>query len=100
MRELYHRTSAANAASVCADGFRRELRAVVWLTDRILGPREGAHGDAVVVVTIPADLNLDRWEVREPGKAYRQWVIPGAWLYTRALTHAITAPPDREPGPA
>jgi hypothetical protein len=54
-RELYHRTSAANAANICAGGFRRELRAFVWLTDRILGPRDDAHGDAVLVVTMPAE---------------------------------------------
>lgn len=97
MRELYHRTSAANAANVCAHGFRTDLRAFVWLTDRIVGPREGAHGDAVLVVTMPADLNLDRWEVREPEKAYRQWLVPGAWLNNRVWTHVIKPPPDRAP---
>lgn len=100
MRELYHRTSAANAANVCAGGFRREFRAVVWLTDKIIDPREGAHGDAVVVVTMPADLNLDRFEIHEPTKPFRQWLVPGAWLNNRVLTHAINAPQDSEPGPA
>lgn len=98
MRELYHRTSAANAANIGAHGFPRELRAFVWLTDRILGPRDGAHGDAVLVVTMPADLNLGRFELREPGKAYRQWLVPGAWLNNRVWTHVIKPPADSEPG--
>lgn len=54
MRRLYHRTSAANAANICAGGFRRELR------------------------------------------AFRQWLVPGAWLNNRVLTHVIKPPPDSE----
>ncbi len=94
MRELYHRTDAANAANIQAHGFRTALRATTWLTDRPLGERDGAYGDTMLVVSVPADLNLDRWELRDATKSFRQWAVPGALLNRSAWVTRGVLPAD------
>ena len=47
----------------------------VWLSDQPLDANEGAHGDALLIVNI-ALTKIRRFEWIEPGKGYREWLVP------------------------
>jgi hypothetical protein len=47
----------------------------VWLADRPLGLMEGAKGEAVLMLQIPADV-FNKYEWVEEGKHYREALIP------------------------
>lgn len=90
---LYHRTTAARWRRIRAVGFRDgkgnygmdvEVSGV-WLSDRPLDMDEGAFGD--VLLAIELDLpraSLRRFEAREPGKPYREFIVPADLLNSRA----------------
>ena len=53
----------------------------VWLSNRPLDPNDGAIGDAVLLVCFRVPLNrLRGFEWAEDGKAYREWLIPAAFI--------------------
>lgn len=97
MLRYFHRTSAH--AAIAADGFRdatdrymadREFSGV-WLSDTPLDRNEGAHGDALLAVDLPAAVaaTLDVYEWVEDGKPYREWLVPAALLNDHAQVELL-----------
>lgn len=90
---LYHRTTTSRWRRIRAGGFRDGKGTYgmgaevcgVWLSDRPLDFNEGAAGD--VLLSVELDLpraTLRRFEVREPGKTYREFVVPADLLNSHA----------------
>jgi hypothetical protein len=84
---VYHRTS--HAIEILSAGFRDgatylpewfEARRGVWVSLNFpLTPDEGAHGDNVIVMSIPMAL-FEKYEAREERKPYREAMIPASEL--------------------
>ena len=76
--KLFHRTPHAEA--ILRDGFRARRGSCdltgVWFSEVPLDINEGAKGPTVLVVEIPEEDIVD-FEVREQGKPYREWCLPG-----------------------
>ena len=80
---VYHRTHHSDA--ILRDGFRDgyyvmpapvgELHGVLVSAEWPLDENEGADGDAVLALEVPADLFAD-YEHVEEGKTYREAMIP------------------------
>jgi hypothetical protein len=79
---LYHRTH--HGAAIMARGYRGRsgyfmltvlLEDVVWFADRPVGEQEVPDGD-IVVVDVPADVDLTLYEVAEDAAAYIEWAAP------------------------
>jgi len=86
---LYHVTTRAVARCICENGFRdgvgyygmTRLRRGVWLSEMPLDENEGAEGDTVLrVVLRMSEGELERYEVVEEGKPYREWLVPARVL--------------------
>jgi hypothetical protein len=84
---VYHRTSAADAASILVHGFRdgtgtvmadRE-RTGVWVFDQPLTEMEGPRSDTLLVLDIPEAVFGEYERVTE-GKCFRESLIPAAIL--------------------
>ncbi|MDA1129442.1 MAG: hypothetical protein O2913_12195 [Chloroflexi bacterium] len=83
--KVYHRTSAASA--ILAHGFRDgegtyftdKVWRGVWLSDVPLDINEGAAGDTVLVLDIPARV-FRRYEWVEESKPYKESLVPAAIL--------------------
>jgi len=81
----YHRTpqAEANLAGGFKDGTGKYLTggaeefSGVWFSDVPLDSNEGAKGDVVLVVNMPARV-FARYEWVEEGKPYRELLIPAA----------------------
>jgi hypothetical protein len=77
------------AESILRDGFRdthgcyltdREFSGV-WFSDRPLDSNEGAWGNALLRVEIACtESEISEFEWIEEGKAYREWLIPAAFV--------------------
>lgn len=91
---LYHRTTRRGAESILKEGFRdgcgtyltrRNWRGV-WLSNVPLDENEGARGDVLLTVhaNIPAK-ELRRYEWKEEGKGYREFLIPARVLNPHIL---------------
>lgn len=87
IRRYFHRTPAADA--ILAGGFRDATGSYlledmtltgVFISDRPLDENEGAKGDHLLVVELPAGVDLDDYELVEDGKAYREWCVPAELL--------------------
>jgi hypothetical protein len=87
MARYYHRTP--EAAAILRDGFRDGEGsyglATLWLTgvflsDVPLDENEGAKGDDLLAVDLPAGLDLDEFEIIEDLKPYREWCVPAALI--------------------
>jgi hypothetical protein len=80
---LFHRTSAAEA--ILRDGFRDASGTYltdsehkgVWFSSVPLDVNEGADGDALLELHMPADV-ASSFEWVEAGKGYREFLIPAA----------------------
>lgn len=79
----YHRTISEFAAAILSDGFRdghgrymtdRELSGV-WFSSEPLDENEGAAGDTLLMLELPAAL-FEEFECVEEGKTYREALIP------------------------
>jgi hypothetical protein len=78
-----------NALEILSAGFRDgapylpewfDARRGVWVSLNFpLTPDEGAHGDDVIVMSIPTAL-FEKYEVREERKPYREAMIPASEL--------------------
>ncbi len=83
----YHRTSVAAAKCILREGFRDgcgtyltdQLLSGVWISDRPLDASEGATGEVLLKIEVPADLVRD-YEWREDGKPYREFMVPADTL--------------------
>lgn len=92
---FYHRTTQKAAAAILADGFRDgrgtymtdRMFAGVWLSDTPLEDNEGACGEALLRITI--DANLDDYEWIEEGRFFREWLVPAALLNEQAKVERI-----------
>jgi len=85
--KVYHRTFHFTAIE--RDGFGdatgsygtdREFTGV-WVLNCPLDINEGAEGDVLLVLDVPADV-FERFEWKEEGKGYRESLIPAAILNT------------------
>jgi hypothetical protein len=89
MAKYFHRTSTAIAAKILAAGFRDgagtymadTVHRGVWLSDRPLDENEGAHGDALLGIDLPARL-VKPYEGIEERKPYRELLVPAAVVNT------------------
>lgn len=84
---LFHRTTAANARAILADGFQdgHYLRDRVWtgvlLSSVPLDSNDGAHGDTLLEVSLDVSADgLEEYEWIEAGKPHREWLIPASFL--------------------
>ena len=85
---LYHVTSAAQ--EILAAGFVTRSQSVapsgdypagVRLSNRPLDPNDGVIGDSVLLVCFGVPLRrLREFEWEEDGQAYREWLIPAAFI--------------------
>lgn len=85
---LFHLTNERNAANILRVGFLdgggRYLTDAeysgVWLTDDP-GRVEGAKGDTLLVVDLDVGpTELDKFEWKDRGGTYREWLIPSDYL--------------------
>lgn len=81
------------AESILGDGFRdgrghyltdREFSGV-WLSDRPLDANEGVPGEALLRVELACtESEIADFEWIEEGNGYREWLIPAAFVNSRA----------------
>jgi hypothetical protein len=80
MLTVFHRTSRAAALQILRNGFRDTTGR--YLTEREwtgVYNSEGAAGEALLQIEIAED-RLAAFEWVEPGKTYREWLVPAAVL--------------------
>ncbi|MDZ4178023.1 MAG: hypothetical protein U1E29_02130 [Coriobacteriia bacterium] len=85
---LYHRTDAGER--ILASGFQdgegsygfATLRLKgVWVSDEPLTPNEGAFGEDLLIIDVPAGLDLRNYEVIESmPRGFREWCVPARVL--------------------
>jgi hypothetical protein len=113
---VYHRTYSPEA--IVESGFRDGKRSYltssthrgVWVADRALDVNEGAMGDVILVVDVPADV-LEPFEWAEEGKPYREFLVPADvlnrypivaqipdWMPDDDLIRRRLGLPERRPG--
>jgi hypothetical protein len=100
---VYHRTNDSAATAILADGFRDgwyvlpppvgELRGVAVSADFPVDDSEGAHGGAVVELTIPETL-WAKYEWIEEDATWAQAMIPAGELNAHIATAWVL--PDGE----
>jgi hypothetical protein len=57
----------------------------VWVSDRALDANEGAWGDTLLRIELNCNEDdIQDYECIEEGKGYRDWLIPAAFLNSRA----------------
>lgn len=91
---VYHRTDAPD--TIVSDGFHDGLtsdgtgveRIGVWVSDRALGEEEGAFGSWVIVVEVDVDV-LEPWEWIEPGKPFREFLVPAEVLNEHPIVEVL-----------
>lgn len=89
LMKVYHRTF--HSAAILREGFRDATGTYltakqfsgVWVSDRPLDDNEGADGDVLLTLTIPAEVFKD-YEWVEDRKPYRESLIPADVLNTFA----------------
>ena len=82
---LYHRTTQDAAQAILAEGFRDgtgtyltdSLHTGVWLSDQPLDANEGAVGDTLLEMRMPAHV-VEAYEWVQEGWPYREFLIPAA----------------------
>src|SRR6266404_740488 len=92
---VYHRTDAAN--EILRDGFKdgtgtyltRQEFTGVWVSNVPLDINEGADGDYLLEVRIPARV-FDKYEWVEAGKGYRESLIPAVILNKYGLPAIVS----------
>ncbi|MFF2384057.1 hypothetical protein [Streptomyces sp. NPDC058108] len=99
----FHTTDAATA--ILRDGFRDgeggymfanlTLRGV-FLANTPVGVNEGAKGDEVLAVTIPADCDLGDFELAQEGSTYREWCVPAELLNAHGSVRLLSAEEEEE----
>jgi hypothetical protein len=83
---VFHRTSAANANAITESGFRDATASYgigrpttgVWLSTEPIGADEGADGDVLLSMKIPATLFAQFEWVDSMAKSFREAQIPAA----------------------
>src|SRR5947209_104121 len=66
------------------------LSSGVWLSDQPLDANEGASGDTLLRVVLRLNRRaLDKYELREERKAYREWQIPAAVVNAQLVSMTI-----------
>jgi hypothetical protein len=107
---LYYVTSADTVREILASGFRDAIRkrgpgidgvypAGVWLSNRPLDANDGAIGDSVVLVWFGISWRRLRvFEWPEDGQAYREWLIPAAFISDFATVGLQRSAPVRDSG--
>lgn len=87
---FYHRTDSA--AEILAGEFRDAegsygIRGVdlcgVFISDMPLDINEGAKGEQLFEIEVPAHIDLRQYELIQPRSQYREWCVPAELLNTR-----------------
>lgn len=95
---LFHRTTAAKARAILAEGFRNATDRYmtdrrwtgVWFSNVPLGTQEGAHGNAVLEVTTDlSESDLADYEWVEESKPYREWLVPAALVNAKMSVRLV-----------
>lgn len=83
---VFHRTSHSDA--ILKEGFRdshgtylscgKEFGGI-WVSDRPLDENEGAEGETLLAIEMPAPI-FERYEWKEEGKTYREALVPAKLL--------------------
>jgi hypothetical protein len=60
----------------------------VWLSDVPLDENEGARGDTVLAVKLTL-ARAKKYEVLEPGKGFREYLVPASVLNRRAKVRVL-----------
>lgn len=85
MLRLYHATTPEATRAIRKGGFRdssghyltNRIWKGVWFSDQPLDENEGTRGSIVLEVMVNLEEDdLARFEWREGGKPYREWLIP------------------------
>ncbi len=95
---LFHTT--AHAAEILSNGFvdgcghygfvSTELRGV-FLAAMPASEQDGATGDEVLAVTVPAEFDLDEFAIVEQGMTGWEWCVPASLLNASATVRLLTA---------
>lgn len=98
MTIFYHRTTAKNAASILANGFRDatghyglpiEVTGVFLSEREDLGDQEIPDG-AVFEIDLPlSEAELETFEIVEESKPYREWLVPASLINSRGTVRRI-----------
>jgi hypothetical protein len=98
---FYHRTDAAEA--ILHDGFRDAegsymcvgitLRGV-FVSNVPLDCNEGARGDQLLEVSLPASVDISDYELIEEGKGHREWCVPAEIINRYGTVRLLSEEPD------
>src|SRR5258705_14025157 len=85
---FYHRTSTAR--KILREGFRSVTWQVgdqtfrgIWISNRPLKTNDDEKGDELLEIILdPEQCQLDRFELGDKGKFYREWCVPASILNT------------------
>jgi hypothetical protein len=88
---FFHRTTRKAASAILLHGFKDatgthgtgSLHTGIWISNVPVDSNEGAKGDVLLEVRIPARL-ISRYEWIEKVKPYREFMVPAALLNQRA----------------
>lgn len=100
---FYHRTDSA--AAILADGFRDAEGSYgiagvelcgVFISDTPLDENEGASGEELFEIEVPAEVNLREYELIQPRSPYREWCVPADLLNQLCAIRLLDAEPGGE----
>lgn len=101
---FYHRTDAA--AAILSEGFRDTSGSYglaslelcgVFISDIPLGIDEGAVGEDLFEIEIPAHVDIREYELIQPRSPYREWCVPADLLNNRCAVRLLNADAKTEP---
>ena len=93
----FHRTTRSAAKTILKRGFKdatgyyltTHLHKGVWISDGPLDVNEGAEGDALLAVIVD-ERRVARYEWKEEGKGYREFLVPARILNQYAKITEVT----------
>jgi hypothetical protein len=89
IQRVFHRTTIEAATSILTAGFTDSTGSYmmanttltgVFVSDVPLDANEGAHGDALLLITLADGTDIGDMEIIEEGKGYREWCVPASIL--------------------
>ena len=97
---VFHRTHRDAAIAILREGFKDATGSYftdhtfsgVWVSNVPLDENEGAKGDMLFSISIPAKA-IRKYEWIEEVKPYREFLVPASVLNSQADKLVLTAPP-------
>lgn len=88
---FYHTTNIDAALAILKDGFIDHCGGIgglrlsgVWISDNVLDANEGCKGNTTLRLKTEQNHRfLDRYEIIEDGKPYREWCVPARLLNSK-----------------